>query len=78
MTTAQHKEAILARIGDCDYHRTMAALEGAALRGEFGPERQILAMSEQYKALKAAGRLDEAAAVKARAIAINNALKQEA
>lgn len=78
MTTTQHRNEILARIGDCDWHIDQAALEGAALRGEFGPARQILAMSERYKALKAAGRLDEARAVKAAAVEINNALTQEA
>ena len=51
--------------------------EGRALRGEFGPERQIVALSEWHKELKAAGRLDEAQAVKARAVEINNTLKQQ-
>lgn len=77
-TNAITKAAILARIADTRYHVAQAALHGAALRGEFGPARQILAMSEQYKALKAAGRTEEAAAVKAAAVAINDALKQEA
>lgn len=78
MTTAQHKAAILDRIGDTRYRLNQAAAEGAALRGEFGTDAQLLALSEQYKALKAAGRLDEAAAVKARAYAINAAAQQEA
>lgn len=47
-----------------------AMLEGAALRGELGPRAQLTAMSEQYKALKAAGRDDEARAVRAAAAAI--------
>lgn len=50
-----------------------ADAEGRALRGEFGVARQLLAMSEQYKRLKAAGRMDEAAAVRARAFEINAA-----
>ena len=78
MTPKQAAKNELARLGDCDYHVNQAALVGAALRGEFGPARQILAMSERYKELKTAGRLDEAAAVKAAAHEINNALKQEA
>jgi len=44
-----------------------AAIEGAALRGELGIERQLRAMSAQYLELRAAGKLAEAAAVKAAA-----------
>lgn len=44
--------------------------EAAALAGELGTDVQLVAMSEQYKALKAAGRLVEAQAIKAAAIAI--------
>jgi hypothetical protein len=51
--------------------------EGRALRGEFGVERQLVAMSEQYKRLKAAGRLDEAATIRAQGIALI-AAQQEA
>ena len=47
-----------------------AAAEGAALAGELGIDSQLLAMSELYKALKLAGRMVEAAAVKAEAIKI--------
>ena len=47
-----------------------AQREAAALRGELGPRAQLTAMSEQYKALKAAGRDDEARAVRAAAAAI--------
>lgn len=67
------KENLLAYMADDARFRIwQAEQEGAALRGEFGPRRQLRAMSEQYKALKAAGRLDEAAAVKARGIEILN------
>lgn len=45
-----------------------AAIEGAALRGELGIDAQLVAMSEQYKALKLAGELEAAAAVKALAV----------
>jgi hypothetical protein len=34
MTTAQHKEAILARIGDCAWHIAQAAAAGRVVRGE--------------------------------------------
>lgn len=47
-----------------------AAREAAALRGELGPVAQLTAMSEQYKALKAAGRDDEARALRRAAAAI--------
>lgn len=52
-----------------------AEQEGAALRGEFGPERQLRAMSALYKALKAEGRAEEAAAVKAAGLKILQASK---
>jgi hypothetical protein len=45
-----------------------ASAEGAALRGELGIERQLVAMSAQYLELKAAGKLVEAQAVKAAAV----------
>jgi len=47
-----------------------ATLEGAALRGELGPRAQLTAMSEQYRELRAAGRSDEARAVRAAAAAL--------
>ena len=66
----------LAWLADNARHRCwQAEQEGAALRGEFGVERQLRAMSEQYKALKAAGRMDEAAAVKAAGLKILQASK---
>ena len=48
-----------------------ASAEGAALRGELGIDAQLVAMSEQAKALRLAG--DEAGyqAVKAEAMIIN-------
>jgi len=65
------KRNLLAYMADDARFRVwQAEQEGAALRGVFGVERQIRAMSEQYKALKAAGKLDEAAAIKARAFEI--------
>lgn len=78
MTTKQAAQIELDRIADTRYRVEQARMEGAALRGEFGVRRQLLAMSEQYKALKAAGKVEEAAALRARAIEINNAAKQEA
>jgi len=78
MTTKQSNAAELARIADVDYHINQASAEGAALRGEFGTERQLIAMSAQYSELKAAGKLDEARAVRARAIEIDAAAKQQA
>jgi hypothetical protein len=74
MTTQQHKAEILARIGDTRYHINQASAEGAARRGEFGPERQLLALSAWYKELKAAGQLEAAAAVKAQGVALYKAL----
>lgn len=54
-----------------------SAAEGAALRGELGPGSQLTAMAEVYRELRAAGRLAEAAEVKAAAMVINNQLKGE-
>lgn len=73
MTTSQHKAQTLARIGNTRDVISQAENEGRALRGDFGPARQIAAMSAKYLALKAAGKHDEAAAVKAEAQAIRNA-----
>ena len=47
-----------------------AEREAAALRGELGVEAQLTAMSEQYRELRAAGRNDEARAVRAAAAAL--------
>lgn len=71
MTNAAARNDIKARLETRDHYAQTAA-EAAALRGDLGTEAQLVAMSEQYKALKAAGRHAEAAAVKAAAIAINN------
>ena len=46
-------------------------LHQAALAGERGVEAQLVAMSADYLAAKAAGRLVEAAAIKAAAIEIS-------
>ena len=53
------------------FSHNQAAREGAALRGELGIDAQLRAMSEQAKALRAAG--DEAGyqVIKAEAIKIN-------
>jgi len=48
-----------------------AAAEGAALRGELGVERQLVALSALYLELRSEGKLAEALAVKAMAIEIN-------
>lgn len=48
-----------------------AAAEGRALRGELGIDSQLLAMSELYRELLAAGDIKGARAVKARAVTIN-------
>lgn len=52
------------------FQAQQAGRESAALNGLLGKSAQVLALSEQYKALKAAGKLDEARAVKAQAQAI--------
>lgn len=51
---------------------SQASREGAALRGELGKDAQLLALSELYKELKAAGKMEQAAAVKEMALAIYN------
>jgi hypothetical protein len=73
MTTTSHRRDIHAQIGNTRDVLAQADAEGRALRGEFGAERQILAMSEQYKRLRSAGRMEEAAAVKAEAYRIHQA-----
>lgn len=70
MTTTTHHRDILAQIGNTRDVISQADNEGRALRGEFGVRRQLVAMSEQYTRLKAAGRVEEAAAVKAAALTI--------
>lgn len=76
MTTTTLYRDILESIGNTRDVIDQAHREGCAIRGELGPEAQILALSEQYKRLRAAGRLDEAAAVKAAALAIYQTLQQ--
>ena len=44
-----------------------AQAEGDALTGRLGPQSQILALSELYKSLRAAGDLEGAARIKAQA-----------
>lgn len=53
---------------DARNRTTWAVVEGAALRGELGEQAQRVALeswSAEYKALKAAGRADEARELKA-------------
>lgn len=52
-----------------------ATREAAALSGELGVAAQLTAMSEQYRELLAAGKRDEARAVRAAAAAIYATLK---
>lgn len=52
-----------------------AQREAAALAGELGVEAQLTAMSEQYRELRAAGRADEARAVRAAAAALYAQMK---
>jgi hypothetical protein len=52
---------------------SQAATEGAALRGELGTDAQVIALSGLYLELKAAGKLEQAQAVKAQAYAIHQA-----
>ena len=47
-----------------------ASREGAALNGLLGKNAQLLALSEKYKELRAAGDDEAAAAVKRQALAI--------
>jgi hypothetical protein len=75
MTTSQHKAQTLTSIGNTRDTIAQADATGRALRGEFGVERQLVAMSAQYAALKAAGELEAAAAVKAQGVAIIAAQK---
>lgn len=51
-----------------------AARQTAALNGELGVEAQILALSAHYMALRASGQDEAAAAIKARAYAIREAI----
>lgn len=52
---------------------SQAVREAAALSGELGTQAQLIAMSAQYAELKAAGKLEAAAAVKAAAMKIYEA-----
>lgn len=76
-TTRANAEYLESLVEGPRFTISQAENEGRALRGEFGVRRQIAAMSAQYLALRAAGKLDEAAAVKAEATAIRNAAAQQ-
>lgn len=74
--TRHYADAINEQLShEAKYILRNAPVVGAALRGEFGPERQLLALSEEYKRLKAAGETERAAAVKAKAYAIHAMMK---
>jgi hypothetical protein len=77
MTTTAANREYLNQLGNTRDVISQAENEGRALRGEFGPRRQIAAMSAKYLALKAAGQHEAAAAVKAEAQAIRNAAAQQ-
>lgn len=66
-------EILEAADGNIRFRLAQAELEAAALRGEFGLQRQLVAMSAKYNALKNAGQDDEARALKAQAIALAEA-----
>lgn len=54
-------------VTDSRNRASWAAVSGAALRGELGAEKQRIALESyaaEYRALKAAGRVADAAAVK--------------
>lgn len=76
MTAQQHRtlRAIQARHETRDRY-AQAQREAAALAGELGVEAQLTAMSEQYRELRAAGRNDEARAVRAAAAALYAQMK---
>lgn len=53
------------------FSASQARTEQAALNGDLGVDSQLTAMSELYFELRAAGKLEAAAIVKGRALAIN-------
>jgi hypothetical protein len=77
MTTTAANRDYLEANGNTRDTLAQADAEGRALRGEFGPERQITAMSALYLRLREAGKHHEAATVKAQAQAIRNAAAQQ-
>jgi hypothetical protein len=76
MTTTAANREYLEQLGNTRDVISQAENEGRALRGDFGVRRQIVAMSALYLWLREAGKLDEAAAVKAEAQAIRNAAQE--
>ncbi len=64
------RSAILAQMEAQRWQASQARREQAAINGELGQAAQIIALSEVYKSLRAAGRMDEAQALKARVNAI--------
>lgn len=72
----------IARIHDADearrFEAQQATREGAALRGELGLASQLLAMSERYRELRAAGRVTEARAIKEAAMKMLDAAEERA
>ena len=75
MTNTAARNSIYTQLEADRFDAETERLHQLARAGKRGTEAQLLAMSEQYKALKAQGRDAEAAAVKAAAIAINNGAK---
>lgn len=74
MTAKQYKRRQLEQMAtDTRTRLDAAAVQGAALRGELGREAQqtvLRQLSAEYRALKAAGRTDEAAKLKAMVLAL--------
>lgn len=76
MTTTSLNRDIIAGIADTRRTIDQARLEGAALAGELGVQAQLVAMSQLYLNLKAAGKVEAAAAVKQEAYTIYNSTKE--
>jgi hypothetical protein len=70
MTTAQRNIHTALETRD---RLSQATMEAAALSGELGLDAMLIAMSQAYMDLRAAGRFEEARAMKLRAIALNAA-----
>ncbi len=64
------RAAILAQMEAQRWQASQASREQAAINGELGQPAQIIALSEVYKALRQAGKMDEAMALKRKVNAI--------
>lgn len=69
-TTAAQRAILESLVDSAQFTVDQARQESAALRGEFGPRRQIAAMAEWCKRLNASGQHVAAAALKAEAYAV--------